>query len=465
MSEMIPERIQKQIDKMAEKYREELVEMYRWSNSIKDDDAPKAVEIEDEISNWLRRIGSETQELIIGQMDRNRRKGKRKCPECGEEKYWERYEPRNYITTLGEMQLERAYYNHGACHSGWVPLDQRLGLGASELSQRAQEMVSFLGAFMPFEQAQTYLSRYHGLHISHDTVNNATVRIGQILKEQQELAVKQTWETESLPACEVVEPPEQLYISADGIKYLLPDGSGKEIRVAAIYETEERRNRKGEIHVHAINLVYVVHSDVEQLARAAYLIARKRGVTLADQIIVLGDGANWIWNRISKLFPVNKTTEIVDFYHASEYIWNVANTAFGQESQQAQDWADARCRALKHQGPEPILQALLKLSPKNASASKALADALSYFQNQGHRMDYPIYVEMGLQIGSGSAESAVNQVVGVRLNQSGMRWNPDHAEAVSHVRAAILSGRGEQFWKDFAPHPRQYRRASLPLAA
>ena len=91
MSEMIPERIQKQIDKMAEKYREELVEMYRWSNSIKDDDAPKAVEIEDEISNWLRRIGSETQELIIGQMDRNRRKGKRKCPECGEEKYWERY--------------------------------------------------------------------------------------------------------------------------------------------------------------------------------------------------------------------------------------------------------------------------------------------------------------------------------------------------------------------------------------
>jgi len=45
MSEMIPERIQKQIDKMAEKYREELVEMYRWSNSIKDDDAPKAVEI------------------------------------------------------------------------------------------------------------------------------------------------------------------------------------------------------------------------------------------------------------------------------------------------------------------------------------------------------------------------------------------------------------------------------------
>ena len=84
------------------------------------------------------------------------------------------------------MQIERAYYNHAECHRGWVPLDERLGLGASELSPFVQEMASYLGAFMPFVRAQDYLLRYQGIHISHDLVNDTTVMAGQALKEKQE---------------------------------------------------------------------------------------------------------------------------------------------------------------------------------------------------------------------------------------------------------------------------------------
>jgi hypothetical protein len=91
--------------------------------------------------------------------------------------------------------------------------------------------------------------------------------------------------------------------------------------------------------------------------------------------------------------------------------------------------------------------------------------AITYFENQGQRMDYPSYVQRGLQIGSGSAESAVKQVVGARINQAGMRWAPEHAEAVAHVRAAILSNRWDDFWSDFRPPPRQYQSRKLPLAA
>ncbi len=80
-------------------------------------------------------------------------------------------------------------------------------------------------------------------------------------------------------------------------------------------------------------------------------------------------------------------------------------------------------------------------------------------------MNYPLYVEQGLQIGSGSAESGVKQVVGARINQAGMRWNPERAEAVAHVRAAILSDRWDDFWADFHPSPRQYRRKETTLVA
>jgi hypothetical protein len=224
-------------------------------------------------------------------MDRNRRKGKQPCPACEEEVYWKRYEPRNYITSLGEMRLERAYYHHGICRCGWVPLDERLELGASELSPRVQEMGSYLGAWMPFEQARIFLSKYCGIQISHDTVNNTTVAIGQALKEKQEAEVGHAWEESCLPACEVDPPPKRLYVSADGISHLLPNGQGKEIKVAAVYETEERHKKKGETEIHAIDIEYVVHTNAEELARAAYLIAVKRGVEAAEEIIVLGDGA------------------------------------------------------------------------------------------------------------------------------------------------------------------------------
>jgi hypothetical protein len=465
MTKGMPDEVVERINKMTEAYRQRLVELWQWSNDEETDRPPTMVEIEDKIREWIRQIGEDTQLLALEGMDRYRRKGKRSCPECEEAVYWERYEGRNYITTLGEMELERAYYNHSTCHCGWVPLDERLGLGASELSPRVQEMVSYLGAFMPFGQAQVFLSKYCSIHIADDTVNNSTVEIGQALREKQEGEIRVAWEEYRLPTCEVANPPKRLYVSADGINHLLPDGQGKEIKVAAVYETEERRNKKGEIEIHAVNIDYVVASTGEELARAVYLVAVKRGVESAEQIIVLGDGANWIWNRIATMFPGHKTTEIVDFYHASEYIWDAGKAVFGEEMEETTDWSERYCHTLKHDGPDSVLQELRALSSADSATLQPVAKAVTYFENQGPRMNYPLYIEQGLQIGSGSAESGVKQVVGVRINQAGMRWDVERAQAVAHVRATILSDRWDDFWSDFHPPPRQYQRQEIPLAA
>jgi hypothetical protein len=344
-------------------------------------------------------------------------------------------------------------------------LDERLKIGASELSPWVQEMVSYLGAFMPFEQAQTYLSKYNNVHISHDTVNNTTVAIGENLSEKQDTAVHDAWEGYILPDCELDTPPQRLYVSADGINHLLPDGQGKEIKVSAVYETEERQNKKGKTEIHAVDIEDVVHSDAEELARATYLIAKKRGVAEAQQIVVLGDGATWIWNRIAFMFSPEKTTKMVAFDHASEYIWDAGNLVFGQETTEAKDWGETYCHQLKHDGPSQVLAALQTLAPTAGTMPFLVEKAITYFTNQSPRMDYPSYIEPGFQIGSGSAESAVNQVVGTRMNQAGMRWNAERAKAVAHVRAAILSDRWDDFWDDYSPPPRQYQRKDLSLAA
>lgn len=465
MSEKLPDEVQKQIDEMTEEYRRQLIGLWRWSNRREEGQEPTGAEIEDRICEWVRQIGEDTQLLTLGKMDRYRRKGKKPCPECEEEVYWERYEPRNYITTLGEIELERAYYHHGTCHCGWVPLDKELGIGASELSPRVQEMTSYLGAFMPFEKAQFFLDKYCDVRISHDTVNNCTVQIGRRLQEQQRGAIRCAWEEGHLPTCEVANPPERLYVSADGINYPLSDGQSTELKVAAVYETEERRNKEGEIEVHAVDIEYVVARTGEELARAAYLVAVKRGVESAEEIIVLGDGASWIWNRIATMFPGHHVTEIVDFHHAGEYIWGAGKAVFGEETDETEEWSEKYCHILKHEGPDRVLRKLRALSAADQTAPEPVTEAITYFDNQRPRMNYPGYLELGLQIGSGSAESAVKQVVGARINQAGMRWDAERAEMVAHARAAILSSRWDDFWTDFRPPPRQYQRKEIPLAA
>jgi hypothetical protein len=213
MSKELPHEIVQQIEEMTEAYRRELQELWEWILEEGADASATAHDIEQRIREWLQRMGEDTQAHTLGRMARYRRKGKQACPECQEPVYWSRYEKRQYISSLGEVCIERAYYHHGACHCGWVPLDAQLHLGASELSPLVQEMVSYLGAWMPFEAAVRYLAKYQQIHISHDTVNNTTVQVGEALRTQQQTAVQMAWAEQQLPACEVPEPPQRLYIS------------------------------------------------------------------------------------------------------------------------------------------------------------------------------------------------------------------------------------------------------------
>ena len=441
---------EQRIDEMMKRHGEKLKRIIRWIHDRDRESYPTEAEIEDKLHEWIRDFGQDVAQITVGDLDLYRHKGKERCPCCGAEVYWTRYEPRNLITTLGTIRLDRAYYHHGPCHCGWVPSDERLRLQRSELTPLVEEMVSYLGGFMPFAQACEYMQKYLGIEISADTVNNATVRTGEALRQEQEEAVHKVWEEQQKVPYEGHEPPERLYVSADGIKYLQPDGQGKELKVAAIYETEIRRTMSGEMDIHAVDVEYVVASEAEALAKSAYVLASQRGLHEAQTRVLLGDGANWIWNQMASVLRVPDCTEVLDFFHASEYLWRASDSVYGQGSAKAREWAEGACHTLKHQGAEPVLRALGQLPVPRTKPAEAINDAVTYFQNQQARMDYPTYREQMLQIGSGSAESAVQRVVGARINQPGMRWNPDRAHCVAHVRAAIFSGdRWDRHWAKY----------------
>ncbi len=205
--------MQQQLEQATANFHEELEGHSRWSQETLAEDRPLAKELEARIRQWIQEIGADTPRLMRGHMERHRRKGQEPYPQCGTKVYWKEYIPGQYISTLGELAIERAYYHHGACHQGWVPLDAQLGLGASELSPLVQEMVSYRGAYMPFGRTQKYLARYHHLQLSHDTVNAATVMTGQAWQQQQSAAIEQ--------ACTVRTPPRKAPVRRAG-----PPGQG-----------------------------------------------------------------------------------------------------------------------------------------------------------------------------------------------------------------------------------------------
>jgi hypothetical protein len=466
MSDQLPPELERRIDESMERLGERLKEIIRRGIDAHEEAPATETEIEERLRQWIRELGNDVLRMTIGNLDLYRRKGKERCPCCGKGVYWTRYEPRNLITTLGTITLERAYYHHGPCHCGWVPLDERLQLQSTELTPLAEEMVSYLGGFMPFAQACEYLRKYLGIEISTATVNNATVRAGQALRQEQQEAVGKVWDEGIQVRYEGRTPPEHLYVSADGIKHLQPDGQGKELKIAAVYETEVRRTANGETDLHAIDVEYVVAQEAAALAKSAYVLASKRGLHEAQKRILLGDGANWLWNQMASVLRVPDCIEVLDFFHASEYLWHASESAYGQGSTKAQEWAEHACHTLKHEGPQPVLRALGELPVPRTKSAAAIHDALTYFQNQQSRMDYPSYRKQGLQIGSGSAESAVERVVGSRLNQPGMRWNPDRAECVAHVRAAIFSGdRWDRHWSRYRSPVARHQNSWLAACA
>jgi hypothetical protein len=105
---------------------------------------------------------------------------------------------------------------------------------------------------------------------------------------------------------------------------------------------------------------------------------------------------------------------ILDFFHAAEYLGDLAKALHPQDTTAAEAWRGQWCHRLKHEGGQALLAALRAL-PVLGTGRTGSARVAGYLANQAHRMDYPSYLAKGWQIGSGPVESACKTVIGQRL--------------------------------------------------
>jgi hypothetical protein len=172
--------------------------------------------------------------------------------------------------------------------------------------------------------------------------------------------------------------------------------------------------------------------------------ARRRGSQHIRQLVMLGDGAVWIWNLADQLFPA--ATQIVDLYHAREHVHELANLAARLLAGHRDDWLAERLEELDA-GDIPALLAAGRDLRFTGSLTRERDKALHYFDTNAHRMRYRHFRALGMFIGSGTVEAGCKSVIGQRLKLSGMRWNIPGATGIATLRCQQASNRWEQIWQ------------------
>ena len=183
----------------------------------------------------------------------------------------------------------------------------------------------------------------------------------------------------------------------------------------------------------------------EEFGRRLYVEAWKRGWSGAQKKVVMGDGADWIWNLAREHFP--GAIQIVDLYHARQHLWDLARKLYPHDEKQQKAWMKVHPRRWLDNGKiENLVESLRSIQARDAEVAEKLRIEAQYFERNAERMRYPNFRKHHLFVGSGVIEAGCKTVVGSRLKQSGMFWTVRGANAILALRCCYLNGRFEDYW-------------------
>jgi hypothetical protein len=170
----------------------------------------------------------------------------------------------------------------------------------------------------------------------------------------------------------------------------------------------------------------------------------------AAKRVVLGDGAEWIWNQADLHFP--GAVQIVDLYHARQHLWDLAAKLYPNDSPAQRRWVMVRKDKLDDGKIEALVRLLRSTAPSHPELAEQIRTEANYFESNKERMRYPEFRKLGFFVGSGVIEAGCKTVLG-RLKRSGMFWTVRGANAIIALRCCELSGRFEDYWQSRQARP------------
>lgn len=381
------------------------------------------------------------------------------CPHCQGIVHYQRQREGTLHTTVGMLRDRRAYYTCAGCHQGHYPLDERLGLRPNAMSAELERLAGRVGVQMPFGKGSAVFEQLTLLSLSDQSLDKAAQAYGREVEQQESNWQASADDEDWLRHCErETRRPLRLYGTMDGTKVHIrgqEEDHWRELKLGAWFVARGRppTGPEGEWAIRAEQITYWADiCPAQQFGELLWATGAQRQAQLAQELIFLGDGAEWIWNLVEEHFP--HAIQIVDWFHACEYVAAVSQIT-GVDDPARRAWFEQVRADLWHGRLEAVLAACAQLVRADRADDPAQR-AVTYFTNNRHRMDYPTFRAQGYQIGSGTIESAAKQIGLLRLKVPGARWNLDSARYIAKARASFLSDR----WDTIAARRIHFNRAA-----
>jgi hypothetical protein len=378
------------------------------------------------------------------------------CEQCGQAMRYKGELKRAVLNGEGDSTIKRAHYYCPGCQSGIFPLDQQLKLGEHSWTPKMVEQAVRVGVeIASYERAAETFVELSGVGLSKSSLQRLVCEYGKVLVKQQaeEAAamvqppakdeVEIAWRQIPQPASETMS------VSHDGVMVNIRNEGWKEVKMVSVAAVEQQLNpANGKLEVKLSQQSYRAGLwDAATFANQQWAETEQRGIPKAKRLACVADGAVWIWQLVLMCF--SPCFEILDWWHASQRLWTLANNAFA-EPKLASAWVDAQQKLWAEGQLLTFFHNVRLLFPKTTPLPQPALEAIRYLFHQRKRMRYAYFRQLGLPIGSGTVESACKVVVQARLKQAGMRWSRPGAQAMLALRCALLSDRWHNTWLAFA---------------
>ena len=177
--------------------------------------------------------------------------------------------------------------------------------------------------------------------------------------------------------------------------------------------------------------------DPKEFGKLLWASGIQKDVDLYEEQVFIGDAAKWIWKMVDLYYP--NATQILDWYHASQYIYRLAEAVFDIGSEEYENWVQ-KSKLLLWNGEVEQLIGTCKSLADRPNSTEAIHTTVTFYENNKKRMDYARYRDEGYFIGSGTIESAAKRLGELRLKEAGARWSKMGAIFTAKARAAWLGG-------------------------
>lgn len=372
-----------------------------------------------------------------------------------------------HVSTLfGNIELWRYGYRDWQREGGestLFPLEVQLGLVAGAtpaLAEVAAREMAEAGA----SQARVLerLKCHHGVSWGPERLRQATREIAEGMEPGRQ-------EQQTLRLLELLKRaqhsrgnrPPVLSVGRDGVTLCEYRNRCWEVATAGTVTVYDRRGRR-------LGTVYLAFApQLGQQSMTDHLTALLRDVLQRWEgplpqlayVTDAGDNETAYYRKVLRKMLHPRTGEqlawrrIVDYYHASNRIWTMAEALFGRKQTAARGWAQRMCRVLKQpHGPCRVLQsaaALQSYVTMTKTRQEEFRKAYNFIRSRTKYLQYAEYRDRHLPLGSGVTEAACKTVFTQRLKLSGMRWTKPGAQTILHLRVVLLSGVWDQVYRQF----------------